>query len=87
MLSSLSGGKPWHTVNPRTTFPEGATAVPDRDAAKTETKTQENPRHIIPLSHGRLHPDADLAKCRDCQVSCQSACKTSCTVGNQRCPK
>ncbi len=45
------------------------------------------PRHIVPLSGGRTRPDLTLAKCRDCQVSCQSACKTSCTVGNQRCPK
>jgi predicted ribosomally synthesized six-cysteine peptide SCIFF len=48
---------------------------------------EPGPRHIIPVSGGRLAPDRDLAKCRDCQVSCQSACKTSCTVGNQRCPK
>ncbi|HOB11630.1 MAG TPA: six-cysteine ranthipeptide SCIFF, partial [Syntrophomonadaceae bacterium] len=23
--------------------------------------------------------------CRECATSCQSACKTSCTVGNQTC--
>jgi len=45
------------------------------------------PRHIVPVSRRGLRPDPELVTCRDCQVSCQSACKTSCTVGNQRCPK
>ncbi len=53
----------------------------------SKATSSDKPVHIIPLSGGRLRPEADLAKCRDCQVSCQSACKTSCTVGNQRCPK
>ena len=25
--------------------------------------------------------------CGECQTSCQSVCKTSCTVGNQTCEK
>ncbi len=53
----------------------------------SKATSSDKPVHIIPLSGGRLRPEADLAECRDCQVSCQSACKTSCTVGNQRCPK
>ncbi len=61
--------------------------MPDHSTRNDTPDTQDKPRHIIPLSGGRLRPDLDLAKCRDCQVSCQSACKTSCTVGNQPCPK
>jgi predicted ribosomally synthesized six-cysteine peptide SCIFF len=37
------------------------------------------------LAGAPLRPAAD-ADCDRCQVSCQSACKTSCTVGNQACP-
>ncbi len=42
-------------------------------------------KHII-----TLNPDAAQAfeagtGCGECPTSCQSACKTSCTVGNQVC--
>jgi len=56
-------------------------------ASESERDPGGERRHIVPLRGGRLHPDRDLVECRDCQVSCQSACKTSCTVGNQRCPR
>ncbi len=44
-------------------------------------------RHII-----TLNPEAAAARdpgtgCGECPTSCQSACKTSCTVGNQVCIK
>jgi len=55
-------------------------ALPTSTAAKTR-------RHILRVSKASPATDRDLARCRDCEVSCQSACKTSCTVGNQRCPK
>ncbi|MCL6450506.1 MAG: six-cysteine ranthipeptide SCIFF [Acetobacteraceae bacterium] len=32
-------------------------------------------------------PGPDPAACEGCAVSCQSACKTSCTVGNQPCER
>ncbi|MEW6031514.1 MAG: six-cysteine ranthipeptide SCIFF [Bacillota bacterium] len=54
---------------------------------KTHQPKLPSGRHLQLLRAGGLRPDRTLAACRDCQVSCQSACKTSCTVGNQRCPK
>ncbi|MDI6600748.1 MAG: six-cysteine ranthipeptide SCIFF [Thermoanaerobacteraceae bacterium] len=30
---------------------------------------------------------ATVFECEGCHASCQSACKTSCTVANQKCPK
>ncbi|MFB5084145.1 six-cysteine peptide SCIFF, partial [Symbiobacterium thermophilum] len=33
----------------------------------------------------RLQTTVQFAGCTDCAVSCQSACKTSCTVGNIVC--
>ncbi|MCX5973158.1 MAG: six-cysteine ranthipeptide SCIFF [Coprothermobacterota bacterium] len=29
----------------------------------------------------------DVRDCRDCSSSCQSACKTSCTLANQACER
>lgn len=31
--------------------------------------------------------DIENKNCSDCSISCQSACKTSCTVGNVKCEK
>jgi len=42
-------------------------------------------RHIRTLSSPRLQTTVQFAGCTDCAVSCQSACKTSCTVGNIVC--
>ncbi|MHB1127254.1 MAG: six-cysteine ranthipeptide SCIFF [Bacillota bacterium] len=43
--------------------------------------------HIITISKGNLKQTMVSGGCGKCQVSCQSACKTSCTVGNQVCQK
>ena len=45
-------------------------------------------KHIKTIYQG-VNRDADLSKtgCGECQASCQSAFKTSCTVGNQVCER
>lgn len=40
-------------------------------------------KHVITIYGGQKNTDA--AACGQCATSCQSACKTSCTVGNQVC--
>lgn len=42
-------------------------------------------KHITTIIKPNLKRDADHINCRECATSCQSACKTSCTVGNQTC--
>ena len=42
--------------------------------------------HVQTILAGTLSKPLQNADCDKCQVSCQSACKTSCTVGNQPCP-
>jgi len=42
-------------------------------------------KHIKTLFEGEINRDLEQKGCGLCQVSCQSACKTSCTVGNQEC--
>lgn len=42
-------------------------------------------KHIRTLVAPRLQATVQHAGCTDCAVSCQSACKTSCTVGNIVC--
>jgi len=77
-------------VSDKTTTREAAAraaATPVQPGSGGAAKGRTRARHIVPVSGGNLHPDASLADCLDCPVSCQSACKTSCTVGNQRCPK
>lgn len=44
-------------------------------------------KHIKTISNGQLNKDLDKKGCGECANSCQSACKTSCTVGNQNCEK
>jgi len=44
-------------------------------------------KHIITIVKPNLKRDAAEINCRECATSCQSACKTSCTVGNQVCRK
>lgn len=41
--------------------------------------------HIRPLFVPAFQETVKYAGCTDCAVSCQSACKTSCTVGNIVC--
>ncbi len=41
-------------------------------------------KHIITVIKPNLKRGNDI-NCRECATSCQSACKTSCTVGNQAC--
>jgi predicted ribosomally synthesized six-cysteine peptide SCIFF len=36
---------------------------------------------------GKLASTVQTGGCGECKNSCQSACKTSCTVGNQVCLK
>ena len=42
-------------------------------------------KHITTVINPSLKRDADQINCRESATSCQSACKTSCTVGNQTC--
>ncbi len=44
-------------------------------------------KHIKTIVKTQFHKTNESAGCGHCQVSCQSACKTSCTVGNQVCEK
>lgn len=41
-------------------------------------------KHITTISKGSAAP-REYQGCGECATSCQSACKTSCTVGNQKC--
>lgn len=43
-------------------------------------------KHIITIIDHMKH-DMEMSSygCGECKTSCQSACKTSCTVGNQHC--
>jgi predicted ribosomally synthesized six-cysteine peptide SCIFF len=43
------------------------------------------PKHIRTLLAPAMQESVKYAGCTDCAVSCQSACKTSCTVGNIVC--
>ncbi|NLG32327.1 MAG: six-cysteine peptide SCIFF [Syntrophomonadaceae bacterium] len=42
-------------------------------------------KHIITVVQPNLKRNSGEINCRECAASCQSACKTSCTVGNQSC--
>ena len=42
-------------------------------------------KHIRTVIAPAMQETIQLAACTDCAVSCQSACKTSCTVGNIVC--
>lgn len=42
-------------------------------------------KHIKTLSGRTLQETVRKGGCGECRTSCQSACKTSCTVGNQAC--
>ena len=42
-------------------------------------------KHIITLNPEAVGAFAKHTGCGECPTSCQSACKTSCTVGNQVC--
>jgi predicted ribosomally synthesized six-cysteine peptide SCIFF len=42
-------------------------------------------KHIITLNPEAGHAFGEDIGCGECPTSCQSACKTSCTVGNQVC--
>ncbi len=44
-------------------------------------------KHIIRVVKGNLKRESEQMNCRECATSCQSACKTSCTIGNQHCLK
>ena len=41
--------------------------------------------HIKTLNTKNLQNTVEKGGCGECQTSCQYACKTSCTVGNQSC--
>ncbi|NLY54910.1 MAG: six-cysteine peptide SCIFF [Firmicutes bacterium] len=43
-------------------------------------------KHIVTLIKGKLNVTNGTG-CGECDNSCQSACKTSCTVGNQECER
>ena len=42
-------------------------------------------KHIKIINKGSLKNTVEKGGCGECKTSCQSACKTSCTVGNQSC--
>ncbi|MCL2254644.1 MAG: six-cysteine ranthipeptide SCIFF [Lachnospiraceae bacterium] len=42
-------------------------------------------KHIKTINSGNLTETVKKGGCGECRTSCQSACKTSCTVGNQSC--
>jgi predicted ribosomally synthesized six-cysteine peptide SCIFF len=42
-------------------------------------------KHIKTVNSGVLKKSLEKGGCGECQASSQSACKTSCTVGNQVC--
>ncbi|RYD06505.1 six-cysteine ranthipeptide SCIFF [Desulforamulus aquiferis] len=44
-------------------------------------------KHIKTLNKTSLQASVKDGGCGECATSCQSACKTSCTVGNQVCAK
>ncbi|MBP5164255.1 MAG: six-cysteine ranthipeptide SCIFF [Lachnospiraceae bacterium] len=44
-------------------------------------------KHVKTLNTRDLTKSAVNGGCGECRTSCQSACKTSCTVGNQSCEK
>lgn len=43
--------------------------------------------HIKTVNKQKLEQTVKTGGCGECPASCQSACKTSCTVGNQVCEK
>lgn len=53
------------------------------------TKPVKSGIHFKLVVEGRMDGEQGKggADCSLCAVSCQSACKTSCTVGNQTCEK
>ncbi len=42
-------------------------------------------KHINTIIKPNMKKSENTTNCRECATSCQSACKTSCTVGNQVC--
>ena len=42
-------------------------------------------QYIKTLTNKKLKDSLAYGGCGECQTSCQSACKTSWTVGNQKC--
>ena len=44
-------------------------------------------KHIQTIPKPCLSLSAQTGGCGECPASCQSACKTSCTVANQSCQK
>lgn len=53
---------------------------------KMKQTTQKEMKHFKPVIKKWEDIDENL-NCADCATSCQSACKTSCTVGNVPCEK
>jgi len=44
-------------------------------------------KHIKTVNKPTMQSTLYTGGCGECRASCQSACKTSCTVGNQSCEK
>ena len=42
-------------------------------------------RHIVTINQSSLQNSIKFEGCSECQTSYQSACKTSCTIGNLIC--
>jgi predicted ribosomally synthesized six-cysteine peptide SCIFF len=45
----------------------------------------EMKKHIKTVNKAMINKTLRTGGCGECPASCQSACKTSCTVGNQVC--
>ena len=53
--------------------------------AEITKKERSIMKHVKTLNTKRLQNTIKKGGCGECQTSSQSACKTSCTVGNQSC--
>ena len=42
-------------------------------------------KHIVTINTRDLNKSQKTGGCGECRTSCQSACKTSCGVANQKC--
>ncbi|MDR3242310.1 MAG: six-cysteine ranthipeptide SCIFF [Clostridiales Family XIII bacterium] len=52
--------------------------------SNTETERRQALKHIRTIAKPALNTLHE-GGCGECRTSCQSACKTSCTVANQEC--
>jgi len=56
-----------------------------RKLTQTSARKRNIMAHINTINTRNLHESAVKGGCGECQTSCQSASKTSCSVANQKC--